>query len=106
MDTTDQPPLPTAFLIPNALVQKWAALSGDAVIEATFTANDLNHLFFAIDCSLNATKQLQASLIAYTNGNVADANRLSWDSSRLMIEGSNNLRQFMAAVMATAEVAS
>ena len=97
-----QPPLPEAQVIPANIVHRWGSLSPDTFVGSGLTRQDWDNLFFCLDHTVGATAAIQASLIAYSNGDMDRANDESWEASRRSIEAQNKLRQFMTGLMSSA----
>lgn len=98
---TDQVPLPDTFNLPSKLVAHWMSLPAETEIRA-LTKAEIDDLFFAVDHTLAAIANLQSSLVAYSNNDLAVANSASWESSRRLIEAQNKLRQFLTGIMSGA----
>jgi len=69
-------------------------------LEIQITKRDVDKLFFSIVKGLNAQEATHACIVAWSNGETAAANEAMQRSKRLLIESQNEIRQFLAAIMA------
>ncbi len=97
-----QLPLPETFEIPAAIVNHWVSLPSTTALHMTFTRQDWDHLFFALDYALTSIAAMDRCIVHYSNGEIDQANNEMWDTRRRVIEGHNRLRQFMTGLMASA----
>jgi hypothetical protein len=95
----EQPPLPEPITVSPQVIQRWMGLAPETVVDAHLTKADWDNIFFCLDHAIRAATELQNALIAYSNGQVEDANAHSWEASRRQIEAQNKLRQVMTTVM-------
>jgi hypothetical protein len=92
--------LPDTFDIPRQLLDHWISTGPNEYLEIQITKRDVDKLFFSIVKGLNAQEETHSSIIAWSNGNTVAANEAMQRSRRLIIESQNEIRQFLAAVMA------
>lgn len=94
-------PLPNTVTIPPTLFSKWQKVPRDQIIQG-LSKDDWERLLHCLDHQIAASGALQASLIAYSNGDTLTANDHSWEASRQLIEGQNQMRLFMIGLITAA----
>lgn len=97
----NQPPLPEPVTISPQIVQRWQNVPAERLVGSGLSKADWDNLFFCLDHTIRASAEIQSALIAYSNGNIEEANERSWEASRRSVEAQNKLRQLMTAVMAS-----
>jgi hypothetical protein len=95
-------PLPELFTIPAQLIEDWFAIPSHAPLTVDLRRGDLDHFYNSIYRSIEAQYVFQDCMIDFSNGNVTGANVKLRNAQRRLVEAQNALRQFMAAVMASA----
>lgn len=98
----ETPPLPIVHTIPRSLIEQWTRLSPDDDVEIRLTKADIDNLFFSINGVISSLASIQEALIAYSNGNVDDANSHMDSSKRNNVEALNYIRSLMSSLIASA----
>jgi hypothetical protein len=94
-------PLPEPILIPFQLIESWLGIPAHDYVEVQLTRGDFDRIYGFVNKSYQSQGTFQQVMIDYSNGRLAEANKAMHEAQRLLIEGQNELRQFMAAVMAS-----
>ncbi len=104
---TAQPPepLPESFNIPAALAENWLSIAPQTKLAVELRRSDLDSFHFSLNRCIEAQYVFQDCMIDHSNGQVEAANTKPRRSQRTLMEAQNALRQFMAAVMASAATA-
>jgi hypothetical protein len=95
-------PIPESVTIPAALVEAWHRIDAGATVAVEFRRGDFDRFYQAMNKGLLAQSDLQQSLIEYSRGDLAEANRHMHRAQRAVVESQNDLRQLMTAIMASA----
>jgi len=106
MAENENPPFPQEFLIPQPIVEAWIRLSSSHILDQPIRKSDVDSLYFSLQRLIDSQRDFQASMIAYTNGQLPEANRLNDAARRGLIEASNHSKQFIAGIMAAHTVKS
>ena len=93
------PPLPQEIPIPEKLLERWIKLPSNQPISAPITRAEVDNLFFSLQKIINGQARFQEAMIAYTNGNLEEADRLNDLARREMIEANNQAKLFLTGVM-------
>lgn len=93
--------MPEPYVIPRQTIERWLENPPDEYIDARLTRADYDNLYSAINKLADSQAEFQGSMIAYTNGNNDDANRLMQISQASLMESTNALRRAFAAIMST-----
>ena len=96
------PPLPEAVTIPYQLVEGWLNIPAYEYVNLHLTRGDFDRLYGSLNKAFLAQSTFQQSMIDYSNGRLADANKAMNEAQRQLIEGQNDLRQLFSAIMASA----
>ncbi|UFS78193.1 hypothetical protein LPB73_12790 [Tardiphaga sp. 37S4] len=107
IDTPTAPPAPLPappdlFTIPTALVDQWSEIPGSDRLNFPLTRQDIDHLLLGLLRSLEAQATLDRVITDWSNGRVDEANRALNDFRRQNADAQNNIRQLVAAIMASA----
>ena len=97
-----RPPLPSLHSMPKATIDQWVQIPADEYVSINITRNDIDNLYFSISNLITSQDALQEALIAYSNGELEQANEKMDSSRRYAIESMNSLRGLMAALMSSA----
>lgn len=100
------PSLPQVFPIPTQLIEAWLKIAPSAYLEAPLTRQDWDSLFFGLTKIVETQQLIQDCIIRWSNGDLAEANKVMDASKRRAIESENHIRQFFTALMAAAKVKS
>lgn len=100
--TPTLPTPPDLFTIPSALIEQWGAIPSDNKLNFPLTRQDIDHLLLGLLRSLEAQGSLERVVIDWSNGRVEEANKTLGEFRRLNIDAQNNIRQLVAAIMASA----
>jgi hypothetical protein len=95
-------PLPESFSIPHVLVGRWLRLPTHAQIQVEHHRGDLDDFYNSLNRCIEAQYVFQDCIVDYTAGRLEEANWKLRQAQRRLIEAQNALRQFMAAIMASA----
>ena len=101
-DTKPPAPLPEPFHIPRAILEAWLKIPAGDYVEVKATRHDLDLLLFGLTKLGRSQRELQQCVIEWSNNRLVTANERLQESQRLTIEGDNEVRQFFAALMASA----
>lgn len=96
------PAAPDYFTIPSALVEQWGEIPGDSKLNFPLTRQDIDHLLLGLLRSLEAQGALERVIVDWSNGRVEEANKTLAEFRRLNVDAQNNIRQLVAAIMASA----
>ncbi|KQU50342.1 hypothetical protein ASG72_17120 [Bosea sp. Leaf344] len=94
--------MPELIDIPRQLVEPWLHLQSTDYIDVRLTKRDIDKFFFSAVKGLQAQEETHNCIIAWSNGDTAQANEALLRSKRLLIESQNEIRMFLAAIMAGA----
>jgi hypothetical protein len=84
------------------LLEQWGEILPTDRLSFPLTRQDIDHLLTGLLRMTDAQVMLDRTLVEWSNGRVDEANRVIFEFRRLNIEAQNNLRQFIASVMASA----
>lgn len=100
---TDYPPpiLPEPFTIPQALLEQWGEIPQTEYLNFPLTRQEIDHLLTGLLHTTDAQIMLDRTLVEWSNGRLDEANRIINEFRRLNIFAQNNIRQFIASVMAS-----
>jgi hypothetical protein len=98
----EPPPIPAAddvFMFPRDVVEKWIAIPGNQPLLGPLTKDDLDHLLFSTSRIASAVEALHLALVAYSQGNIEEANAALGEAASSNIEGENHMRKLFFAIM-------
>ena len=90
------------FVIANELIDQWNSIPAAATVAFSLSREELDRFFFLNVHLAIAVDNLQASVIALSNAQTADAIKAMDNSVRYLNEFKGNLRALMAAIMGAA----
>ena len=102
----DLPALPNSVVMPSSLLSAWIKLPPGEVLSFPMTKEIIDHLFFAVDNLVHAHDNTESAVAAYVTGDVPGGHKYLDAGRRRMIEGQNNLRQFLIAIISAHLTAS
>jgi hypothetical protein len=95
-------PIPAAddvFMFPRDVVEKWIAIPGNQPLLGPLTKDDLDHLLFSTSRIASAVEALHLALVAYSQGNIDEANAALGEAASSNMEGENHMRKLFFAIM-------
>jgi hypothetical protein len=95
------PPLPEAFTIPQALMEHWGEIPPTEHLNFSLTRQEIDHLLTGILRTTDAQVMLDRTFVEWSNGRIDEANRVLTEFRRFNILAQNNIRQFIASIMAS-----
>ncbi|WP_156332496.1 hypothetical protein [Rhodopseudomonas sp. AAP120] len=98
--TIPQPP--EVFSIPTALVEQWGEIPTNERLQFPLSRQDIDHLLLGLLRSLEAQATLERVIVDWSNGRLEEANLSLGEFRRQNVDAQNNIRQLVAAVMASA----
>jgi hypothetical protein len=107
---TDAPPPPPApsltppehFQFPTQLLEQWVDLSASEKLNVTLTRQDVDNLIFGLLRSGDAQEALSQALVAWSNGQVENANHQLNQFRKHNVDSLNYYRQFATGIMVSA----
>ena len=89
-------------MIPDDILQKWAAIPADQAITVNITKQDLDNLFVAISNAHLALDTTNRAFVQWSNRQVLEAQSGLEISRHGLVAGMNSLRHFFEAIISRA----
>lgn len=95
-------PIPNLYMFPRALLERWLAIPPGEYVDTRVTRHDIDQLLLGLMKVFEAQEALDRVVVAWSNGQVQEANAALEQARRIRITGQNEVRYFFASLMFSA----